>query len=232
MEPEQRAFSLSLLLTLVAGFSDTVTFVAADQLFSAHVTGNFIVFAYHAVLDAGTADWSKLLSFPVFVGAVVSGSLLTKKYASNYALLLAEGALLVVSGLLALMLSATAAPWLGQLTAMTIVFAMGLQNAFGRLYPKETYGPTTVMTGTVTQTALDGAELALGGAGATGKGPAIKKNLVIIAGFLVGCLTGALAAKACGLWPVLLPGVALLGFASWQGRYSSTRPLDRPARLR
>jgi len=114
---------------------------------------------------------------------------------------------------------------------MIIVFAMGLQNAFGRLYPKETYGPTTVMTGTVTQTALDMAELTLSGPGARGKSGAIKKNLVITAGFLAGCLTGAPAAKFGGLWPLALPAIALLGFVSWQGRLSPTPALDMPVRL-
>jgi uncharacterized membrane protein YoaK (UPF0700 family) len=33
----------------VADFCDTVTFVAAGKLFSAHVTDNFIVFAYDII---------------------------------------------------------------------------------------------------------------------------------------------------------------------------------------
>jgi hypothetical protein len=33
----------TMMLAGVAGFCDTVTFVAADELFSAHVTGNFTI---------------------------------------------------------------------------------------------------------------------------------------------------------------------------------------------
>jgi len=38
----------TLLLALVAGYSDTATFMGANGTFSAHVTGNFIVFAAQA----------------------------------------------------------------------------------------------------------------------------------------------------------------------------------------
>ncbi len=49
MTPDNRTRNISLLLTFVAGYCDTVTFVAADEVFSAHVTGNFIVLAYDVV---------------------------------------------------------------------------------------------------------------------------------------------------------------------------------------
>ena len=75
---ETRIKHLSVLLTLVAGFCDTVTFVAADSLFSAHVTGNFIVFAYDIVHEVDAHAWSKLVSFPVFVAAVAAGRLVAE----------------------------------------------------------------------------------------------------------------------------------------------------------
>jgi uncharacterized membrane protein YoaK (UPF0700 family) len=40
----------TLLLTLVASFCDASTFVGAGRLFSAHVTGNFIVLAEYRLL--------------------------------------------------------------------------------------------------------------------------------------------------------------------------------------
>ncbi|WP_310391305.1 YoaK family protein [Hymenobacter sp.] len=219
METDDKVLYLSLLLTFVAGFCDTVTFIAADELFSAHVTGNFIVFAYHVVQDAATANWAKLLSFPVFVAAVVAGRWLAQKSTNHYALLLAEGGLLLTSGLLALVLAwtGTAAPWLWQLTAMTVVFALGLQNTFGKLFAKETYGPTTVMTGNVTQAALDVAERLAGPRREPGPTGSVKNQLLVIGGFLFGCLTGAIGAKLLGLWPVALPGLLLLGLAFFRG---------------
>jgi uncharacterized membrane protein YoaK (UPF0700 family) len=206
--------SLTVLLTLVAGYCDTVTFLAADELFSAHVTGNFIVFAYHLVQDASTANWSKLLSFPVFVAAVATGRWVANTF-SRYAMLGVAGALLLASGglMLALQYTGPASPAEIQWAAMLVVFAMGMQNAFGRLFSKETYGPTTVMTGNVTQATLDIAARLTGPASAAGPGVPIGVQLLVIGAFLLGCLTGALAAHQFGLWPVALAGLVLLGLA-------------------
>jgi uncharacterized membrane protein YoaK (UPF0700 family) len=208
--------TLTLLLTLVAGYCDTVTFVAADELFSAHVTGNFIVFAYHLVQDASTANWSKLLSFPVFIAAVATGRWVANTFASRYAMLGVAGALLLASGALVLGLQYTGAltPTGKQLAAMIVVFAMGMQNAFGRLFAKETYGPTTVMTGNVTQATLDIVARLTGPAETANKGVAISVQLLVIGAFLFGCLSGALAARQFGLWPVALPGLVLLVLAA------------------
>src|SRR5258707_15297601 len=62
---------LTLLLTFVAGFTDATTFVAADKLFSAHVTGNFIVFAYDLLIGADHSAYIKLMTFPVFVASAM-----------------------------------------------------------------------------------------------------------------------------------------------------------------
>ncbi|WP_431210426.1 DUF1275 family protein [Puia sp. P3] len=54
------------MLVLSAGFCDAITFTKADELFSAHVTGNFILFAYDLVNEADYVTWVRLLTFPVF----------------------------------------------------------------------------------------------------------------------------------------------------------------------
>jgi len=217
MEPrlEKRIKHLSLLLTLVAGFCDTVTFVAADSLFSAHVTGNFIVFAYDVVHHVDAHAWTKLGSFPVFVAAVVAGRWLGDRAQSRYALLLWEGGLLVAAGLLVLALAQGGARTipLMQLAAMLVVFAMGLQNAFGRLFAKETYGPTTVMTGNVTQATLDVVAWLRTPTKTDAQAAALRKQFLILGAFLGGCLTGAIAARLVGLSVVLVPGAVLLALA-------------------
>ena len=213
-EAERRTKHLSILLTLVAGFCDTVTFVAADSLFSAHVTGNFIVFAYDVVHHVDTHAWTKLVSFPVFVAAVVAGRWVAGRAQNRYALLLWEGGLLLAAGLLVLALT-----WQGsrpvalmELAAMLVVFAMGLQNAFGRLFAKETYGPTTVMTGNVTQATLDVMARLTAPADAHPT-VALNKQALLLGAFLLGCLTGAIAAKLAGLSVVAGAGGLLLALA-------------------
>lgn len=212
-ETERKIKHLSLLLTLVAGFCDTVTFVAADSLFSAHVTGNFIVFAYDVVHHVDAHAWIKLGSFPVFVAAVVAGRWLGDRAQNRYSLLLWEGSLLLAAGLLVLALrwDGTRTIPLMQLAAMLVVFAMGLQNAFGRLFAKETYGPTTVMTGNVTQATLDVVAWLRAPGAAPAQGAALRKQFLVIGAFLLGCLTGAIAARLAGLGVVAVPGVLLLG---------------------
>jgi uncharacterized membrane protein YoaK (UPF0700 family) len=212
---EQRALSLSVVLTLVAGFCDAATFVAADELFSAHVTGNFIVFAYDVVRRADAHAWLKLVSFPVFLLSIVVGRWIARRSANRYALLVVEGSLLLSSGLVEWIFRwQRAAPGLSSLIAMTIVFALGLQNTFGRLFSKETYGPTTVMTGNVTQAILDVTELLAAPKTETARLATVKNQTVIIAGFLVGCLLGALGGRQLGLGIVAVPGAILLLFAS------------------
>jgi uncharacterized membrane protein YoaK (UPF0700 family) len=211
MTPQSRIRNISLLLTFVAGYCDTVTFIAANEIFSAHVTGNFIVLAYDLVNRSNGDTWTKLLTFPVFVAAVMAGGWLAGKSTREYLLLLIEGGLLLLSGGLALLLlqegQSSASPLL--LITMLIVFAMGLQNAFSRLFSKQTFGPTTVMTGTVTQAALDLSVGVTTGFADETRRESLKKQSVMIVGFLLGCLLGALAAKLYGLPVVVFPGLLL-----------------------
>jgi len=41
----------SIILSYVAGYADTSTFIGADRLFSAHVTGNFVILPYEIVTN-------------------------------------------------------------------------------------------------------------------------------------------------------------------------------------
>jgi uncharacterized membrane protein YoaK (UPF0700 family) len=83
MEQEKSLVTITLLLSFVAGFCDTVTFVAAGELFSAHVTGNFIVFAYDVIRHADVTGWQKLITFPVFIISVMTGEPLAAKQATS-----------------------------------------------------------------------------------------------------------------------------------------------------
>jgi len=206
---------VTFLLAWVAGYCDTATFISGDSIFSAHVTGNFIVFA--AQVSAGNtsaAAWIKLITFPVFVIAVMIGGWLAEKSLKKYRILLIEGLILLVCGLAASLLPLLTI-WEDKLVTYVIVMAtvlgMGLQNAFGKLFAKETHGPTTMMTGNVTQAALDlgniirkgisGNELSLSG---------LQKQAVTIGGFLAGCILGAILSRWVGLSAMMIPGVAIV----------------------
>lgn len=199
------------MLSAVAGYCDTVTFVSAGSIFSAHVTGNFIVFAYQVIKGSDAQAWIKLLTFPVFMISVIIGGLIAARSVNRYKLLLSEGIVLLLGGIISEMfIHKPGLIWETYVVVMMVVFAMGLQNAFGKLYAKETFGPTTMMTGNVTQASLD-----LGSSiGSAFKDivslQSLKKQSLTIGGFLIGCLTGALMAKSFGLTVIVLPGVGMI----------------------
>jgi uncharacterized membrane protein YoaK (UPF0700 family) len=212
MEIQKNIWYVTLLLTMIAGYCDTVTFVAADSIFSAHVTGNFIVFAYQIIKGSDVHAWIKLLTFPIFIIAVITGGRIALKSTNRYTILFWEGILLILSGIASYVFGYLEffSEWTMYTVAMTTVFAMGLQNAFGKLYAKETHGPTTMMTGNVTQASLDLGNLLKNGV----KDPEVvlsfKKQVVTIMGFLIGCFLGAIAGKFFGLGTLIIPGIAMI----------------------
>lgn len=212
MEIKTNIWYVTLLLTIIAGYCDTVTFVAADSIFSAHVTGNFIVFAYQIVKGIELNAWVKLLTFPIFIIAVIAGGRIALRVTNHYTILFWEGFLLVLSGLAAYVFSyfGIISEWTMYAVAMTAVFAMGLQNAFGKLYAKETHGPTTMMTGNVTQASLDLGTLLKKGFKDAEVLLSFKKQLITIFGFLIGCFLGAVAGKYFGLGTLIFPGIAMI----------------------
>lgn len=212
MEIQKNIWYVTLLLTIIAGYCDTVTFVAADSIFSAHVTGNFIVFAYQIIKGSDVHAWIKLLTFPVFILAVIVGGRIALKSINRYTILFWEGVILVLSGIASYVFGylENFSEWTMYAVAMSTVFAMGLQNAFGKLFAKEIHGPTTMMTGNVTQASLDLGNLIKNGTNDADSLLSFKKQLVTIFGFLIGCFLGAVAGKFFGLGTLILPGAAMI----------------------
>jgi uncharacterized membrane protein YoaK (UPF0700 family) len=128
METEKFIRNTTLLLCFAAGFCDTLTFVAAGEIFSAHVTGNFIVFAYDLIKHIDTHGWQKLMTFPIFVLAVMLGGRIARRSANMYTLLVLESLLLlIVSGILS---AALLQKWSGQWLAGTVNH-YGDRNSYG-----------------------------------------------------------------------------------------------------
>jgi uncharacterized membrane protein YoaK (UPF0700 family) len=206
----------SIILSFVAGYADTSTFVGADGLFSAHVTGNFVIFAYDIVTNQIAGSWIKLIAFPVFILAVFISTLIIDhvnddKRAVNRLIIL-EGFLLIIAGLISWFYKyENKAPILKDLIPMFVVFALGLQNACGRFFAKEVLAPTTVMTGNVTQLIID----------LTGylKNKDLEKQnlkvrvvhaMYVILPFLIGCISGGLITRTVGLVSAVFIGLLTL----------------------
>lgn len=212
-EKQKKIWFVTLVLTIIAGYCDSITFVAADKIFSAHVTGNFIVFAYQMIKGTDSDAWIKLLTFPIFMLSVMAGGWISAKFSNKNFLLFCEGIILLLGGVLAYSLGYidnAEVTWPMYLVTMIVVFAMGLQNAFGKLFAKETYGPTTMMTGNVTQFALDIRSFCNSGFKNADFRAGINKGLITLGGFLTGCILGAWIGQLFGLVGIVLPGITML----------------------
>jgi uncharacterized membrane protein YoaK (UPF0700 family) len=209
------AFS-AIMLSFVAGYSDTSTFVGAGGLFSAHVTGNFVVFAYDIVTGQMSASWIKLISVPVFILAVTVSTLLVG-YLNIYkkgrpTLLIMESLLLITAGAMTYFYRDEKMGIIREvIVPMLIVFALGLQNAYGRLSVKEMSAPTTVMTGNVTQLFIDITNyLRFNGQNRHDIAIRITKGMYVIFSFLAGCIGGGVITKSIGLCSILFAGILIL----------------------
>jgi uncharacterized membrane protein YoaK (UPF0700 family) len=199
-------------LGFVAGFSDASTFVGADGIFCAHVTGNFVVLAADIALHARADEWLKLATFPIFVAAVLGATWLCRRLhvglgpGTVRGLLLAK-AVLIAAAALAGLATASRAPGASRTAFVALlVTAMGVQNALHRLSPTPLPAMTTVMTGNVTQWLTETMTAAPGQDGT-------KHRLlgIVIVAFAIGCAAGALGVAWLGFGVLGIPaGVALI----------------------
>ena len=65
--------SIATLMAFAAGFVDTCGFVALFGLFTAHVTGNFVLIGA-TLASPRPGILAKLLAFPAFISAVMRRS--------------------------------------------------------------------------------------------------------------------------------------------------------------
>ncbi|MFC4820671.1 YoaK family protein [Dokdonella ginsengisoli] len=207
------ATSGASLLAFVAGFVDTAGFVALFGLFTAHMTGNLVLIGDSlATHRAGIA--AKLLAFPVFLLVVAATRLYelrARRLGRDAAvpILLAEMAVLaafLVAGVLA-------APFTDAAAAGTIlvgllgVAAMSIQNASSRSVFAG-HGPTTVMTGNVTQVTMDVVDLARGFDAAQARARLRRMGPPLLA-FTAGAIAGGLGVMRFGFACLACPLVAL-----------------------
>jgi len=205
---------MSWLLSFVAGYADTSTFVSANRLFSAHVTGNFVLFVYSVLTNPHSSVWQNLLAFPVFVAAVVAASLIAKHSQYPGKILRLEGILLLIVGIVAIIARSTGldnSVFIFCL-ALTTVAAMGLQNGFGKLYPYTTYSVTTIMTGNVTQFTLELMQYTTAKYPLLHLAQSLRNQGLIIGSFFLGCTVGGVLSHFFGLSSMILPGTMVLYF--------------------
>ena len=224
----------SSALGFTAGYVDTVGFVALFGLFTAHVTGNFILIGselaqpMHGVLI-------KFLAFPAFIAGVATARLLALRMqhgdrALRASLLAMQFALLaacMLCGWRAQPIVDASAPWV-LATGMLGAAAMGVQNAAARLAFSD-LAPTTVMTGNVTQIVIDLVDLVRGSSDA-GLRQRVAKFVCPALAFAVGAICGALLYQNASMWALALPLAILVGLMLTLPAATEARPTEAGTR--
>ncbi|CAM2158942.1 conserved membrane protein of unknown function (plasmid) [Pararobbsia alpina] len=221
------------VLSATAGYVDTLSFVALFGLFTAHVTGNFVLIG-GGIAGYGQGIFLKLMAFPAFIAGVALSSFLIrtrhpvtptsgacKLYVVQAILLLA----FAVSGICLGTNFSAGSGWVvtcGMIGAM----AMGVQNAHSRLIARPGV-PNTVMTGNVTQVILDVLDLCSPHVPTDVKRASrerVSKMLPAIVAFGLGAIGGALGYRHFGFVALALPVVAVawLAMRAWMQRNANT----------
>jgi len=229
--PETLPRLVPALLSFVAGYVDSCTFLALFGLYVAQLTGSFVLVGTETVVhDAGFAI--KLLAIPMFGLAGALTTVIVRRSRGRAALpatLALEAALLV--GLFAAW--RIGAPLTGRgdpavlVASLCGLSAMGVQSALVRLLVKDCPS-TNVMTTNTTLFAIDATDLAIawrahrrapGDAAATAAyGKARDRFAVpwpIVLGFVAGTVGGAAAYARLDLWCVLLAVAVVGALAVW-----------------
>jgi len=202
--------TVAALLALTAGFVDTVGFIALFGLFTAHVTGNFVLIGA-AIAGHHEGIIGKLLALPVFVLAVATTRLFIlarERQARDATMPVLIGQLVFL--ILFLACGMSLAPFDGGdaptaiLTGMSGVIAMAIQNAASRTI-FAALAPTTVMTGNVTQIVIDLVDLMSAKQGRAEAGARLRKMAPPVATFAIGALAGALFYSVIGYLALITP---------------------------
>jgi uncharacterized membrane protein YoaK (UPF0700 family) len=205
------------LLSALAGTVDVISFLSL-KLFTAHVTGNFVVIAA-LLVRGGPPNVNQILAVPVFIFAVsgvwlIAKALDTRGAALARPLLLIQFLLLTCVLVLCVAYDSAAHPHglVPSIAAMIAVSAMACQFSLLRLAVPGAPS-TAVMTGNLTKTVLSLLDTLSERPVEEDARDQLKKTLQLIVPFFCGCLAGAAARSWLGDWawslPVVLAGVAL-----------------------
>ena len=204
-----------MLLAFTAGFVDTCGFIALFGLFTAHVTGNFVLIGA-SIAEVRPGVIAKLLALPMFVVAVASTRwfVLRCEHTRRDAvapLLNAQAMCLVLFATLGWLASPIAEPdaAMAVVVGLAGVAAMGVQNAASRTV-FAALSPTTVMTGNVTQVVMDLVDLRIAHEGGPELRARLHKMWPPVVAFATGAVLGGLGYAGFGFACLLIPIAAVI----------------------
>jgi uncharacterized membrane protein YoaK (UPF0700 family) len=198
----------------LGGYVDTLGFVALFGLFTAHVTGNFVLIAASLADPAQTPSLLKLLAFPAFILGVAASRLLVAgcerrgKAAVKPSYLLQLVLLLgfMVCGMLAEPVGNSVGA-LAMAAGLLGAAAMGAHSAASKLLLTH-LAPTSMMTGNVTQLVIDTVDRLRGAADEATRARCAKFFWPVLS-FALGCVAAAFAYRAFGFVALIVPNAIL-----------------------
>jgi uncharacterized membrane protein YoaK (UPF0700 family) len=213
-----------MVLTLVSGLVDAVSYLGLGHVFTANMTGNVVVLGFAAAGAPGFSAPATLTSLGLFLlGAVIAGRV-AAHIAGHVRLLLitmaVEAALVGAAALAALLAGATTAGW-GRYTVIAILaLAMGMRNAaVRRLAVRDV--TTTVLTQTLTGLATDSSL-------AGGTNPRAGRRIIAVIAMLAGAAAGAVMYLHVNAALPLLVSAVLTATTAVAFRTLGSRPFASP----
>lgn len=209
--PSAFAERLPPLLSVIAGMVDLIGFLTLGNIFTAHITGN-LVLAAAAAVRGGPLNLAQALAIPVFIAAVGATWLIAqashKRGPPLARLLLVVQFVLLAAALIFCVLTRPSTDPHGLMAGVAVmiaVSAMACQYALLRLaLPKVV--STAVMTGNLTNATLTMMEiLSKRGSIMAADAKRLRGSLILLAGFLIGCLVAAAAVSVLADWAWSLP---------------------------
>lgn len=225
-QPKRLAGVTSMGMAFVGGYVDVIGFVLLFGLFVAHATGNLVMLGVALAGDTGGLA-TKVLALPVFVGAAAATYALirwrnTRGQPCEVLVLALQAVLLLLFMLLTVraLPSASADQPAVMLAGLVGVVAMAVQNVGARVVFSQ-LAPTTMMTGNVTQIAIDLVDLAVArGRPNEALRARIAKTWPPVAAFALGAIGGAVGVLLAGAWSLVLGVIIVAALAvlhSWPG---------------
>ena len=225
-QPGRLLLATLIVLTVISGLVDAVSYLGLGHVFTANMTGNVVLLGFAAAGASGFSAPACLTSLGAFLlGAAAAGRIARRLGSRRHLLAVAMTTEAVATGTaaaVAFAVTSVSVGWARFTIIAVLAFGMGVRNATIRrlAVPDLT---TTVLTMTLTGLAADSAL-------AGGDNRLASLRAAAVAAMLAGAFAGASAFLHGGPAATLLIGsVAVLaaGLGFWAARES--RRLDRPA---
>jgi len=225
-EPGRLLLATLLVLTVISGYVDAISYLGLGHVFTANMTGNVVLLGFAAAGASGFSAPACLTSLGAFLfGATAAGRIARRLGSRRDLLAVALTTEAVATGTaagVAFAVTLVSAGWARFTIIAVLAFGMGVRNATIRQLAVPDLS-TTVLTMTLTGLAADSAL-------AGGDNRLAGRRTAAVAAMGFGAVAGASAFLHSGPAATLLIGsvaVLVAGLGFWAAQES--RRLDRPA---